>query len=233
MSSAVVDTENVPPMQQAALKSGEKPAMPGKKATGSSGDRKKLQNLQPSGKNKTLLVGADGLLRMTGSASKKEPVKIYEDPAASSTPERKEKTTNSASKATQARVASKEGSIQAAVVTSEGATQVEEADTAQAKAEEVMYAEDEDLPAEYWKELAEKRREALEASLLENEELHTSLTQVEEEKELLVAERDELKSMAEQAEELAKLVKSLVPGDSDNDAEEDEEESEEEKESKD
>merc|ERR1712203_176559 len=64
----------------------------------------------------------------------------------------------------------------------EGSTQVEKADTAVAKAQSFMYGEEEpDL--EYWKQLAEKRREALETSLLENEELHTSLTMVEEEKE--------------------------------------------------
>ena len=56
-------------------------------------------------------------------------------------------------------------------------------------------------------------REALETSLLENEELHTSLTIVEEEKEAVERERDNLKEMAEQAEELAKIVKSLVPDD--------------------
>ena len=56
-------------------------------------------------------------------------------------------------------------------------------------------------------------REALETSLLENEELHTSLTMVEEEKEAVERERDNLKEMAEQAEELAKIVKSLVPDD--------------------
>ena len=79
-------------------------------------------------------------------------------------------------------------------------------------AQAFMYGEEEpDL--EYWKQLAEKRREALETSLLENEELHTSLTMVEEEKEAVERERDNLKEMAEQAEELAKIVKSLVPDD--------------------
>ena len=87
---------------------------------------------------------------------------------------------------------------------------MEEEDTAQARAEQIMYGEEEDLPVEYWKELAEKRREALEASLIENEELHTSLGLVEDEKAALVEERDELKVMAGQAEELARIVKGLV-----------------------
>jgi len=206
------DCENHPPVGQAQepiKKLADKST--GKPKPSDSG-RKKLQTLQPSSKNKTLLVGADGLLRMSGSA-KKEPMKIYEDPApaATSTPERKDsasKRKDSASKASQASVALKEDGSQAKVDMVEGSTQVEDADTAAARAESFMY--EEEFPPEYWKELAEKRREALEQSLIENEELHTSLTQVEEEKQILEAERDELKSMAEQAEELAKIVKSLV-----------------------
>ena len=73
-----------------------------------------------------------------------------------------------------------------------------------------MYGEEPGL--DYWRELAEKRREALETSLQENEELHTSLSKVEEEKGLAERERDNLREMAEQAEELAKIVKSLVTG---------------------
>ena len=136
-------------------------------------------------------------------------MKIYEDPTASSTPEKKV-----ISKSVQ-----ESKSVQAVVEVVEGATQVEEDDTKQAKAEEFMYAEE--FPPEYWKELAEKRREALEASLLENEELHTSLTQVEEEKECLEQERDSLKTMAEQAEELAKIVKSLVTGEEEEEGDSD------------
>jgi len=116
-----------------------------------------------------------------------------------------------------------EAGVQVSVDMKEGGTQVEEKDTAQAKADEFMYGED--YPAEYWKELAEKRREALEMSLLENEELHTSLNMVEEEKSFLAQERDSLKEMAEQAEELAKIVKGLVTEDEDEaDESEDEEE---------
>ena len=129
------------------------------------------------------------------SEGKKEQIKIYEDPAASSTPEKVKKA---------------EREVQATVETREQTSQVEEEDTAQARAEQIMYGEEEDLPVEYWKELAEKRREALEASLIENEELHTSLGLVEDEKAALVEERDELKVMAGQAEELARIVKGLV-----------------------
>lgn len=177
-------------------------------------DRKKLQTLQPSGKNQKLLVGADGQLRMSGS-KKDSVVKIYSDPQASSTPERKSSTSTPKSKLIEA-------GVQASAAMTEGGTQVEEKDTAQAKAEDFMYAEE--YPAEYWKELAEKRREALEMSLLENEELHTSLNMVEEEKSFLEQERDGLKEMAEQAEELAKIVKGLVTSDNEDAVEDSEEE---------
>ena len=44
---------------------------------------------------------------------------------------------------------------------------------------------------------------------------------MEEEKEAVERERDNLKEMAEQAEELAKIVKSLVPDDDEDNSEED------------
>ena len=140
-------------------------------------------------------------------SGKKEQIKIYEDPKASSTPEKKVSS------------ALKDSEVQATVSVKEGGSQVEEADTAQARAEQHMY-EEEHSP-EYWKELAEKTREALEASLLENEELHTSLSLAEDEKSALVQERDELRDMAKQAEELAAIVKGLV--DDKEEAETDEE----------
>ena len=150
------------------------------------------------------------------SEGKKEPIKIFEDPAASSTPEKVKKA---------------EREVQATVETREQTSQVEEKDTAQARAEQIMYGEEDDLSVDYWKELAEKRREALEASLIENEELHTSLGLVEEEKAALVEERDELKVMASQAEELAEIVKGLVKDEdseaSNSEGEEEEEEEEE------
>ena len=116
--------------------------------------------------------------------------------------------------------------LQATVQTKEQTSQVEEADTAQARAEQVMYGEEDDLPAEYWKELAEKRREALEASLIENEELHTSLGLVEDEKAALKEENDELKVQASQAEELAKIVRGLMNEEDSSENEEDVEEEE-------
>jgi len=220
------DIENRPPTAVLSLKSGLKDGItkpkdkiikPKEKLSGS--ERKKLQTLQPSSKNQALLVGSDGQLRL----GQKKEVIVFKDPtpAATSTPERK------------VTVSKVETAVQVSPRLVEGSTQVEEADTAVAKAQAFMYGEEEP-DIDYWKQLAEKRREALETSLLENEELHTSLSAVEEEKEAVERERDNLKEMAEQAEELAKIVKSLVPDDDEDNSEEDggsgDEEEEEEKE---
>jgi len=206
------EIENLPPPTTTATSASKATKGSNKPKLGS--DRKKLQTLQPSGKNQKLLVGADGQLRMSGS-KKDSAIKIYSDPQASSTPERKSSSSTPKAKLLEA-------GVQASVVTKEGETQVEEKDTAQADAEAFMYADE--YPAGYWKELAEKRREALEASLLENEELHTSLDLVNAEKSFLEQENDGLKEMAEQAEELAKIVKGLTATD---DEEEEADESEE------
>jgi len=207
------DIENRPPTSALSSKTGLKDAItkpkdkivkPKEKLSGS--ERKKLQTLQPSSKNQALLVGSDGQLRL----GQKKEVIVFKDPApaATSTPERKVTTSKV------------ETAVQVSPRLVEGSTQVEEADTAVAKAQAFMYGEEEpDIG--YWKQLAEKRREALETSLLENEELHTSLSAVEEEKEAVERERDNLKEMAEQAEELAKIVKSLVPDGDGDDSEED------------
>jgi len=207
------DVENRPPTSVLSSKTGlkdgitkpnDKIVKPKEKLSGS--ERKKLQTLQPSSKNQALLVGSDGQLRL----GQKKEVIVFKDPApaATSTPERKVTTSKV------------ETAVQVSPRLVEGSTQVEEADTAVAKAKAFMYGEEEpDIG--YWKQLAEKRREALETSLLENEELHTSLSAVEEEKEAVERERDNLKEMAEQAEELAKIVKSLVPDGDEDDSEED------------
>jgi len=162
-------------------------------------------------------VGSDGQLRL----GQKKEVIVFKDPtpAATSTPERK---------VTVSRV---ETAVQVSPRLVEGSTQVEEADTAVAKAKAFMYGEEEP-DIDYWKQLAEKRREALETSLLENEELHTSLSAVEEEKDAIERERDNLKEMAEQAEELAKIVKSLVPDEEEEDSEEGDDGSDDEEEEK-
>lgn len=63
----------------------------------------------------------------------------------------------------------------------------------------------EDVPTEYWKQLAEQRRVALEAALKENEQLH-------EQVELLAAENKHLQTIADQTLPLAELLKELTGG---------------------
>jgi len=168
---------------------------------------KKLQTLQPSAKNHQLLVGRDGMIQLGGG--KKKEIKIYQDPAPpahSSTPEQKKKNEHK--------------TVQATVDSICAGTQVEDTDTAQHKAEVEMYGAQEELSLDYWKELAEKRREALEVSLTENESLHTSLSMLEEENERIKEEAESYKSLAEQAQELASILNNI---DSDDELEQDEE----------
>jgi len=166
--------------------------------------RKMLQRLQPSAKNQTLLVGSDGVLRL-GSSEKQE-IKIYQDPKGpvTSTPEHKKPVSKQ---------------VQATVQSTSAETQVEESDTAQARADVLMYGKEEDLPIEYWKDLAEKRREALEVSLTENESLHNSVSQLEEEVERIKEEAEAYKSIAEQAHELANILKGIESDNEEEDAE--------------
>jgi len=175
-------------------------------SVGGQSGRKMLQTLQPSAKNQTLLVGSDGVLRL--SSTDKQDIKIYQDPAGpmTSTPERKEP---------------KSKHVQATVKSQSAETQVEEKDTAQARAELLMYGAEEDLPVEYWRDLAEKRREALEVSLTENESLHNSISLLEEENEKIKEEAETYKSMAEKAHELASILKGI---ESEDDDEEDDKE---------
>lgn len=63
----------------------------------------------------------------------------------------------------------------------------------------------EEVPTEYWKQLAEQRRVALETALKENEQLHEQL-------ELLSAENKHLQTIADQALPLAELLKELTGG---------------------
>jgi len=73
-----------------------------------------------------------------------------------------------------------------------------------------MYAAEDELPLEYWKDLAEKRRVALDESLNENESLHTSLSFLEEERDELKEEVETYKSLAEHAAELANILDGVV-----------------------
>jgi len=196
----------VEPVKKGGSSSSGSTSSLGKKSSGSSvggqSGRKMLQTLQPSAKNQTLLVGSDGVLRL--ASTDKQDIKIYQDPAGpmTSTPERKEP---------------KSKLVQATVKTQSTETQVEDKDTAQARAELLMYGAEDDLPVEYWRDLAEKRREALEVSLTENESLHNSISLLEEENEKIKEEAESYKTMAEKASELADILKGVI-----SDGEEDE-----------
>ncbi|XP_077509336.1 geminin DNA replication inhibitor [Amblyomma americanum] len=63
----------------------------------------------------------------------------------------------------------------------------------------------EPVPAEYWRQLAEQRRIALEKALEENEQLQDQV-------DLLTAENKHLQTLADQALPLAELLKELTGG---------------------
>jgi len=199
----MADVENIPPPTVTRGEvEGKKTGKEANKNKEGSG-RKLLQTIN----NQKLLVGSDGQLRLSSSSPK--PIKIYQDPPASSTPDKP------ASSRTL-----KSTPVQATVAQTTTETQVEERDTAQARAELEMYGAEEDLPLEYWRDLAEKRREALETSLHENEDLHNSLSLLEEENDKIKEEMEVLRSQAEQAEELAKILNSVCEDEPASDDEE-------------
>ena len=142
---------------------------------------------------------------MQNSGGKQKSFKVFEDP----------KTKKKVDCSVAVKVVSK----------TDGGTQIEEKDVAQAKAENFMYAEE--YPPEYWKELYEKTREALETSLVENEELHTSIGLIEEEKSALIEEKDALKDMVQNANELAKILNAVMSDEEESEGSSDEDGSEE------
>ncbi|XP_072016954.1 uncharacterized protein [Amphiura filiformis] len=83
----------------------------------------------------------------------------------------------------------------------------EKTKTAEEEAYELMVQEP--VPDSYWKQLAEQRREALEDTLRENEQLHDEVAE-------LKADNERLKIMADQAEYLATVVQELMGDEEDN-----------------
>lgn len=67
-------------------------------------------------------------------------------------------------------------------------------------------------PAKYWEALAEKRKEALEETLVENEILHEKNKKLENENKVLKEENKLLEDMVEEAKQLAALVQSVTDG---------------------
>ncbi|XP_067952080.1 geminin-like isoform X2 [Watersipora subatra] len=64
----------------------------------------------------------------------------------------------------------------------------------------------------YWKDLAETRREALEKSLEENEQLHTKVTQLSARVAQLEDEQKDYEELAVKAEQLADTLELLTEG---------------------
>ncbi|XP_050700396.1 geminin-like [Eriocheir sinensis] len=65
-------------------------------------------------------------------------------------------------------------------------------------------------PAKYWEALAEKRKEALEETLVENKELHDKNKKLESEISELKEENKLLEEMVDEAKQLAALVQSIT-----------------------
>ncbi|XP_022089511.1 geminin-like [Acanthaster planci] len=86
---------------------------------------------------------------------------------------------------------------------SESSTDIEKSKTAEEDAWELMVQEP--APESYWKDLAEERRLALEDTLKENEQLHSTIAE-------LRTENGRLKEMADQAEYLASVLQNVIDG---------------------
>jgi geminin len=62
----------------------------------------------------------------------------------------------------------------------------------------------------YWKELAENRRKALQEALEENENLHTRISDLEKENEMLEEMVQEAKTIAEVISVRAKMIEDFI-----------------------
>ncbi|KAK7074045.1 hypothetical protein SK128_010115 [Halocaridina rubra] len=65
-------------------------------------------------------------------------------------------------------------------------------------------------PPQYWEQLAEKRREALEETLIENKKLSVEVKELHVEVKELKQENKMLNEMVDEAKELAQLIKTLT-----------------------
>ncbi|XP_069126982.1 geminin-like [Argopecten irradians] len=155
--------------------------------------RKTLQTLQYSAVKDRKNLGKDALLNAQKEKCGKDSIQIYVDPE---TPDSKDKTFDEKGVQTEKKSLSEEGVDQ--------------------EAYDLMV--NEEIPENYWRDLAERRREALDESLTENEQLHSEI-------EELRNENQKLEKMANQAEYFAGVIKELVGvvDDSEDKAEDEEE----------
>ncbi|CAN7987276.1 unnamed protein product [Ixodes hexagonus] len=144
--------------------------------------RRVLNEVQPTAHNQRVLVGASGIMRMDlkkENNKRKLPFDAEND----------------------AEVSSKKLAIRNDDVPTKSSEVADR--NASSNAYDLLVKDE--VPAQYWKELAEQRRIALEKALKENEDLHEQL-------ELLTEENKHLQTIADQALPLAELLKDLTGG---------------------
>ncbi|XP_014662606.1 PREDICTED: geminin-like [Priapulus caudatus] len=193
--------------------------------------RRTLQTLQPAANSKTRLVGIQGTVDPTLVRKRKEKRKLHDDATCMSSP----------AKITKSEPAFMSGDDRIAAVniycdriqrksggkTVKGvACQTEETGAAakektpDEQAFELMCQEE--VPLEYWKQLAEQRRDALEEALKENEELHEKNQAIGEELSGLNSENENLRieyeqrieELVTQADYFSTMIKTLANGES-------------------
>ncbi|XP_060073405.1 uncharacterized protein LOC132553194 [Ylistrum balloti] len=156
--------------------------------------RKTLQTLQYSAVKDRKNLGKDALLNAQKEKCGKDTIQIYVDPE---TPATKDKTYDDKG-----------------VQTEKKSKLVDDIDQ---EAYDLMV--NEEIPENYWRDLAERRREALDESLNENEQLHSEI-------EELRNENEKLTKMASQAEYFADVIQELVGVSEEKETKESEEKSE-------
>ncbi|XP_021363107.1 geminin-like isoform X1 [Mizuhopecten yessoensis] len=161
--------------------------------------RKTLQTLQYSAVKDRKSLGKDALLNAQKEKSGKDTIQIYADPK---TPDIKSKTFDDKAVQTEKKSKSEEDIDQ--------------------EAYDLMV--NEDIPENYWRDLAERRREALNESLNENEQLHNEVDELRNENEKLT-------NMASQAEYFAGVIQELVGVSEESEDKSDDQEEEEEQDS--
>uniref|UniRef100_A0A131Y736 Geminin n=1 Tax=Ixodes ricinus TaxID=34613 RepID=A0A131Y736_IXORI len=145
--------------------------------------RRVLNEVQPTAYNQRLLVGASGIMRM----------------------DLKKESSNKRKQAFDVENETEVSSKKLAIQNDDNVPTKAEVTDGNASSNAYDLLVKDEVPIQYWKELAEQRRIALEKALQENEELH-------EQVELLTEENKHLQTIADQALPLAELVKDLTGG---------------------
>ncbi|XP_033738670.1 geminin-like [Pecten maximus] len=187
-------------IQMAATK-GKKTPQDGLNRLAPSDGRKTLQTLQYSAVKDRKNLGKDALLNAQKEKCGKDSIQIYVDPE---TPDVKSKTFDDKGVQTDKKSISEDDIDQ--------------------EAYDLMV--NEEIPENYWRDLAERRREALDESLNENEQLHGEIDELRN-------ENQKLEKMASQAEYFAGVIQELVGVGEETEAEDSEDKSEDQEEERD